>query len=171
MGRDRSVTMPSQPGGLGGLPPGNSSPTKPGASPKRQMSTIEVQRQRERAASISSTKTFTSGGAESIFRLLPRESRSAIMRMLAVEPSIRCTLSDLLVGHGNDDQMCACGAADCSGGVHYIPQAITGVDHKDDDGDHWIQNIECCSRMIGKPVNHKHIKVVQEEKPKKKLFH
>jgi hypothetical protein len=91
--------------------------------------------------------------------------------MLAVEPSIRCTLSDLLYGHGYDDQMCSCGAADCSGGVCYIPQAITGVDHKDDDGDHWIQNIECCSHNPGKPVNHKHIKVVQEEKPKKKLFH
>jgi len=174
--RDRSVTMPSQaaPPATGSSPSstaGGSSPTKTGTSPKRNMSTKETQLRRERAASFSSNKTFTSGGAESIFRLLPRESRSAIMRMLAVEPSIRCTLSDLLFGHGNDDQMCPCGSQDCSGGVHYIPQAITGVDHKDDDGDHWIQNIECCSHNPGKPVNHKHIKVQQEEKPKKKLFH
>lgn len=155
--RDRSTTMPSS--------------NQIGTSPKRQMSTMEQQLRRERAASISSTKTFTTGGAESIFRLLPRESRSAIMRMLAVEPSIRCTLSDLLHGHGHDDQMCGCGSSECGGAVSQIPTSITGVEPGEDDGDHWIQNIECCSQHPGKPVNHKHIKVVQEEKPKKKLFH
>lgn len=156
--RARSGTLPSNPSQM------------IGSSPERQVSRQEKQMRRERAASISSTRTYTSGGAESIFRLLPRESRSAIMRMLAVEPSIRCTLSDLLFGHGRDDQMCPCGSPECGGAVSAPPSSMTGVDEKDDDGDHWIQSIECCSHNPGAPVNHKHIKVVQEEKPKKKLF-
>ncbi|BEJ11486.1 hypothetical protein CspHIS471_0109080 [Cutaneotrichosporon sp. HIS471] len=150
-GRDRSVTL--------GAP----------SAPKEVRQ--EQQRRRERAASISSTRTYTTGGAESIFRLLPRESRSAIMRMLAVEPSIRCTLGDLMFGEGQDDQMCPCGRAECGGSLSRPPAELTGVDEDDDEGDHWIQSIECCSHHPGKPVNHQHIKVVQEEKPKKKLFH
>ena len=158
VGRDRSVTMPS-----------SQNPTID--RQRSQAEKVEQHRRRERAASISSTRTYQTGGAESIFRLLPRESRSAIMRMLAVEPSIRCTLSDLLYGEGRDDKMCPCGSAECGGALSRPPSELTGVDEDDDDGDHWIQSIECCSHHPGKPVKHQHIKVVQEEKPKKKLFH
>lgn len=56
-----------------------------------------------RSDSISSQTTFTSGAADSIFRLLPRESRSALSRMMAVEPSLRCTLGDLLRGRRFSD--------------------------------------------------------------------
>ena len=140
--------------------------------PHKTISRQEIQARRERAASISSTRTFTSGGAESIFRLLPRESRSAIMRMLAVEPSIRCTLSDLLVGRGKDDMMCSCGSPECGGALGAPPKEITGMDDgEEDDGDEWVKSIECCSHHPGKPSKHTHIKVVPEEKPKKKLFH
>ena len=52
----------------------------------------------ESVSSISSQTTFVSGAADSIFRLLPRETRSALSRMMAVEPSLRCTLGDLLRG-------------------------------------------------------------------------
>jgi serine/threonine protein kinase len=127
---------------------------------------------RDRAESVSSTRTFQTGGAESIFRLLPRESRSAIMRMLAVEPSIRCTLSDLLVGHGKDEMMCSCGAEGCNGAIGTLPVELMGGDPAGLDGDEWVKGIECCSHGYpGKPPGHSHIKVVQEEKPKKKLFH
>lgn len=51
-----------------------------------------------RSESVSSVATYTSGAADSIFRLLPRETRSALSRMMAVEPSMRCTLGDLLRG-------------------------------------------------------------------------
>lgn len=142
--------------------------------PTRTHSQHEQQLRRERAASISSTKTFTSGGAESIFRLLPRESRSAVMRMLAVEPSIRCTLSDLLKGRGNDDMMCSCGSPECDGNLGLPPAEVTGIqDGEEDDGDEWVQKIECCShpRARGEKVTHTHIKVVQDEPKKKKLFH
>lgn len=49
-------------------------------------------------ASVASNATWTTGAADSIFRLLPRETRSCLTRMLTVEPSIRCTLADLLRG-------------------------------------------------------------------------
>ncbi|CCF51180.1 hypothetical protein NDA10_003885 [Ustilago hordei] len=54
-------------------------------------------------SSASSQTTFTSGAADSIFRLLPRETRSALSRMMAVEPSLRCTLGDLLRGRRFSD--------------------------------------------------------------------
>jgi hypothetical protein len=92
------------------------------------------------------------------------------MRMLAVEPTIRCTLSDLLVGHGRDDMMCSCGSVGCGGNVSSPPSEITGLGiDEDDDGDEWVKGIDCCSHG-GKP-GHSHIKVIQEEKTKKKLFH
>ena len=50
------------------------------------------------AKSIDSEATFKSGAADSIFRLLPRETRSALSRMMAVDPALRCTLGDLLRG-------------------------------------------------------------------------
>lgn len=164
--RMRSATSPM----VGGPGADNSSVFSGTPTVSRQ----EQQARRERAASISSTRTFTTGGAESIFRLLPRESRSAVMRMLAVEPTIRCTLSDLLVGRGKDDMMCSCGAAGCGGNLSMPPPEITGLSPEDeDDGDEWVKNIECCSHLIGtgKHATHSHIKVVPEEKPKKKLFH
>ncbi|KAK8850364.1 hypothetical protein IAR55_004282 [Kwoniella newhampshirensis] len=167
-GRNRAVSSPT------------SQPSTP-ATEHRQMNfpppanasaRAEAQARRERAASISSTRTFQTGGAESIFRLLPRESRSAIMRMLAVEPSIRCTLSDLLMGRGKDDMMCSCGSPECSGSVFAPPKEITGLSgDEEDDGDEWVKAIECCSHHPGRPSNHSHIKVIPEEKPKKKLFH
>ncbi|PWY97566.1 Pkinase-domain-containing protein [Testicularia cyperi] len=54
-------------------------------------------------SSASSQTTYTSGAADSIFRLLPRETRSALSRMMAVEPSLRCTLGDLLRGRRYSD--------------------------------------------------------------------
>ena len=168
MGRNRSVTSP-QPFNPDAVGAGF-----PDRAPTKTVSQHEQQLKRERAASISSARTFQSGGAESIFRLLPRESRSAIMRMLAVEPTIRCTFSDLLKGQGRDDMMCSCGSEDCGGSASCPPAEITGVSvDEEDNGDEWIQNIECCSRKFGtgEKINHTHIKVVADEPKKKKLFH
>ncbi|EIW69872.1 hypothetical protein TREMEDRAFT_73643 [Tremella mesenterica DSM 1558] len=168
VGRSRAVSTPLTPSSP--VPPSSSTEDGHSDPAARQ----EKQARRERAASISSTRTFQSGGAESIFRLLPRESRSAIMRMLAVEPSIRCTLSDLLVGRGKDDMMCLCGSPECGGGLCAPPAEITGLTpDEEDDGDEWVKNIETCSHLLGTGMtpHHTHIKVVPEEKPKKRLFH
>lgn len=188
--RDRAVTSPhtDHPPVFGGDTPDGSNPNRGhsptsgsdsasvSASPNKIQPTVsqhEQQLKRERAASISSTRTFQTGGAESIFRLLPRESRSAIMRMLAVEPTIRCTFSDLLKGRGHDDMMCPCGSADCGGNISLPPAELTGVSPEDiDHGDEWIQNIECCSHLQpGQKPGHSHIKVAEEKPAKKKFFH
>jgi hypothetical protein len=84
----------------GGLSPAISSPASPAdagdlARPGTQRS--------DSVSSASSQATYTSGAADSIFRLLPRETRSALSRMMAVEPSLRCTLGDLLRGRRFSD--------------------------------------------------------------------
>ncbi len=61
------------------------------------------QHRSDSVSSASSQTTFTSGAADSIFRLLPRETRSALSRMMAVEPTLRCTLGDLLRGRRFSD--------------------------------------------------------------------
>lgn len=102
---------------------------------------------RQRAASIASNATWTTGAADSIFRLLPRETRSCLTRMLTIEPSIRCTLADLL--RGGD------------------PDAID-EDRKDD----WLPNIQICLGG-GVPKSredyHDHVKISPDHgKPSKK---
>ena len=62
---------------------------------------------RPREMSISSDTTYNAGAADSIFRLLPRESRNAVARMLTVEPTIRATLADLLRGGEDEPDPCA----------------------------------------------------------------
>ncbi|TKY90928.1 hypothetical protein EX895_000926 [Sporisorium graminicola] len=64
---------------------------------------VRPHQHRSDSVSASSQTTFTSGAADSIFRLLPRETRSALSRMMAVEPSLRCTLGDLLRGRRFSD--------------------------------------------------------------------
>lgn len=45
-----------------------------------------------------SETTYQTGSPKSIFRLIPRETRSALMRMMAVDPAQRSTLHQLLRG-------------------------------------------------------------------------
>ncbi|RXW23823.1 hypothetical protein EST38_g1989 [Candolleomyces aberdarensis] len=85
---------------LGPEPPPS---TKPAASPAK---TPNTSRRRQRSDSVT---TFHGGGAETIFRLLPREARPALRRMLHVEPTARCTLTDLLKGRGKTSGLlCGC---------------------------------------------------------------
>lgn len=111
-----------------------STPTKTGAT---------------RKPSVSSQATYSAGAADSIFRLLPRETRSCLTRMLAVEPTLRSTLADLLRGgdKGEEDKAKA---------------------------DPWLPTIRSCvapgqACKTGDPDCHEHIKVgpVPEEPPKK----
>ncbi|KIL69667.1 hypothetical protein M378DRAFT_68733 [Amanita muscaria Koide BX008] len=124
-----------------------------------------------------STVTFHGGGAESIFRLLPRESRPIIRRMLFVEPEARCTLSDLLKGKGKtSDLLCGCAAARerAKNGDHGVDTSSC-LDHnwdpeEEDDGDEWLKSIVPCSAPHT-AINHTHIQVAVDEKSSKlKLF-
>jgi len=113
-------------------------------------------------------------GSDSIFRLLPRETRSAIKRMMFVEPDARCTLSDLLHGRGHGGGLvCRCGGKECGGGLNTPPnEQDHEVDADEvDDGDEWLRNIVPCSQQDGRPTcGHSHIKVMAEEKLKRRFF-
>ncbi|KAJ7740696.1 other/HAL protein kinase [Mycena maculata] len=134
----------------------------------------KVPQKRQRTDSVV---TFHGGGAESIFRLLPRETRPALRRMLFVEPSARCTLTDLLKGKGKSSSLlCGChlhsdGAS--TNGVDTPPGGFC-ADHDcdpedEDDGDEWLRSIEPCSRE-GVVPKHVHIKVTVDEKQGKRRF-
>lgn len=135
-----------------------------------------TQKRRPRTDSVA---TFHTGGAESIFRLLPRETRPALRRMLFVEPSSRCTLTDLLKGRGKTSGLlCGCEVGrkrgSGSSGIETPPGGHC-VDHDDcdpddeDDGDDWLRSIVPCSRPGAQP-SHVHIKVAVDEKQGKRRF-
>jgi serine/threonine protein kinase len=152
------------------------SPTEPSPPPP----TPVEHKKRQRTDSVS---TYSGGGAESIFRLLPRETRPALRRMLFVEPASRCTLTDLLKGRGKTSGLlCGCDTRHSrregspASGVETFPGGHC-VDHDDwnpedeDDGDEWLKSIVPCSN-IGVDPNHVHLKVVLDDKKqsKRKFF-
>ncbi len=66
-------------------------------------------RRRQRSDSVTTCHEKSSVASDSIFRLLPRETRPALRRMLFVEPALRCTLTDLLKGRGKTSALlCGC---------------------------------------------------------------
>jgi hypothetical protein len=120
------------------------------------------------------------GSAESIFLLLPRETRPAIRRMLHVEPEARCTLTDLLKGRGKTSGLlCGChrhgdGSSSPPPGIDTPPGVCQDHDlsaDEEDDGDAWLKSIKTCSilKPNAKP-EHTHIKVTVDEKVHKRRF-
>lgn len=140
---------------------------------------------RSRADSASSVATYNGGigSAESIFLLLPRETRPAIRRMLHVEPDARCTLTDLLKGRGKTSGLlCGChrhrdrssSSSSSSRGIDTPPGVCQDHDlsaDEEDDGDAWLKSMKTCSTLKpnAKP-EHVHIKVTVEEKAHKRRF-
>ncbi|KAF9456780.1 kinase-like domain-containing protein [Collybia nuda] len=143
-------------------------------------STPAAPKRRQRSDSVTTFHgSGGGGGAESIFRLLPRETRPALRRMLYVEPAGRCTLTDLLKGKGKTSGLlCGCetttnrksrGEAPPLGG-HCVDHDDCDTDDED-DGDEWLKSIAPCSRE-GVVPGHLHIKVAVDEKKqtKRKFF-
>ena len=136
-------------------------------------------KRRQRADSAASVATHNGGigSAESIFLLLPRETRPAIRRMLHVEPEARCTLTDLLKGRGKTSGLlCGChrhsGERPSSHGIHTPPGPCQDHDlsaDEEDDGDAWLKSLRACSTP-GIMLEHTHIKVTVEEKAHKRRF-
>jgi len=133
---------------------------------------------RARADSTTSVATHNGviGGAESIFLLLPRETRPAIRRMLFVEPEGRCTLTDLLKGRGKTSGLlCGChrhNGNSTSHGIDTPPGVCQDHDlsaEEEDDGDEWLKSINACSTPDIRP-DHAHINVAVEEKAHKRRF-
>lgn len=104
-----------------------------GAKPPSS-NTLRAEAARNRSASVASNATWTTGAADSIFRLLPRETRSCLTRMLAIEPGIRCTFADLLRGGEGDD-----------------------VDEQRKD--EWLASLEACISKKGGHSDHSHNKI------------
>lgn len=156
----------------------SSGPPSGARSPERQTSTLlpseEIRPKPSRSDSISSQTTFTSGAADSIFRLLPRETRSALSRMMAIEPSLRCTLGDLLRGRRFSDTdspltrtpvMSRSNSSEAlntlptqsaaSGGVTMSLSSGADLNHlshaefedDDDTGDEWLKSIQTCAHL------------------------
>ncbi|KAL5533144.1 HRK1 [Sanghuangporus sanghuang] len=130
-------------------------------------------RKRQRTDSVDTTHQ---GGADSIFRLLPRETRNAIRRMMHIEPAARCTLSDLLKGKGKHSALlCGCTTSfDNRRSESGIGSPGHCQDHccepgEEDDGDEWLKSIDPCY-VSSKTPDHTHVKVVAEDKPPKKRF-
>ncbi|KAF5391298.1 hypothetical protein D9757_001999 [Collybiopsis confluens] len=113
----RAAAPASQPNGAPASQPSDNGADSviPEEPPSDSPGTIK---KRQRSDSVA---TFHGGGAESIFRLLPRETRPALRRMLHVDPGARCTLTDLLKGRGKHDNL-LCG---CAVGSNYDGNAST----------------------------------------------
>jgi serine/threonine protein kinase len=125
-----------------------------------------------------SDSTVTSDGGDavdSIFRLLPRESRATLKRMMTIEPTQRCTLQDLVIGRGRvDGILCGCeGTRVKSGFRPSLGQPCADHDCRYqgelDDGDDWVKSISICSD-VDNSATHTHVKLQIEEKPAKKRF-
>ena len=147
------------------------------ATPKPVPLLASPPKRRQRSDSAT---TFHAGGSESIFRLLPREARPALRRMLFVEPTLRCTLTDLLKGRGKTSGLlCGCQTDKSAGanGNAASPSSSFSVGHcvdhddcdEEDDGDEWLKSIEPCSQP-GTVPKHVHIKAAVEEKQGKRKF-
>ncbi|PWN19471.1 Pkinase-domain-containing protein [Microstroma glucosiphilum] len=136
--------------------------------------TLAEGKPRTRSGSVSSVATYTSGAADSIFRLLPRETRSALSRMMAVEPTLRCTLGDLLRGRRFSDGtspltqtpvMSRTSSFDAlhnlhktggTGGSGAMSPGLASLNRQlpaefeddDDEGDEWLRGISTCARLV-----------------------
>lgn len=140
------------------------------AAASKESTPMQARRTRPRSDSVVTTN---GGGAESIFRLLPRETRSAIRRMMHVEPSARCTLTDLLKGKGKSSGLLCGGCRHSTLSVHAHGTENYCEDHCDpdeeDDGDAWLKSVAPCSYHDHKP-SHVHVKIMVEEKQSKRRF-
>jgi len=176
--RGRSATSPIMPTSPTAevAPTGHPDPST--ASPTRRR--VNQHEFRGRADSIASVVTFNAGGADSIFRLLPREARPAIRRMMFIEPSARCTISDLLCGTGKKaGLLCMCGGTECGGHLntppgehkdHHVDEKEEGEEEDMDDGDSWLKSIVPCSNIPqGCAATHVHTRIAVEEKHKKRF--
>jgi serine/threonine protein kinase len=102
--------------------------------PPPSSNSLRAEAARNRSASVASNATWTTGAADSIFRLLPRETRSCLTRMLTIEPGIRCTFADLLRGGEGDD-----------------------VDEQRKD--EWLASLSACISNKGGHSDHSHTKI------------
>ncbi|KAH7914999.1 Pkinase-domain-containing protein [Hygrophoropsis aurantiaca] len=133
----------------------------------------------------------TNLNANSIFRLLPRETRPALRQMLRVDPAARTTMGALLWGRGGGDGVLALEEGErCACGQHAHGRAVDGLNghegtesvreaqdvveeveveaEEKDEGDEWIRGIETCTE--GETPTHIHVRIQTDEKSTKRRF-
>lgn len=171
----RSASTPITPSADASTPVPRVPRQETGTTPKADAEEDAPQppRTRQRTDSVVTTHQ---GGADSIFRLLPRETRNAIRRMMHIEPTARCTLTDLLSGKGKHSALlCGCTTPfNTKSTESGIDSPGHCQDHccepgEEDDGDEWLKSVVPCY-MNSKTPDHTHVKVVVEDKPPKKRF-
>lgn len=119
-------------------------------------------------------RTSSSTSPNSIFRLLPRETRPALRRMLCLDPKLRTTMGELLWGQRDVGGIIALAEGDecsCEDGESEEEQNDNEDEDAagdDEDADEWVRSIETCTES-GAP-KHVHARIQNEEKSFKKRF-
>lgn len=167
-------------------PPSTTTRTPTGG--KRSTSALQP-----RKPTYTRARTSSHSSPNSIFRLLPREARPALRRMLCFDPRARTTMGELLFGKKHvpgvfaldEGDKCWCEEDSESSndedhrsvvedGEAASDDTEEDVDDSDseeeelDEGDPWIQSIEVCSG--DGPPKHVHVKMADEKVGRKKLF-
>jgi len=142
----------------------SSSPSPPPSPHRPQMASPA---KRARSTSISSPN--------SIFRLLPRETRPALRRMLCVDPAMRTTMGELLWGRRGSGAIVALAEGEeciCEVESESEEDQEGNEDDEwpedDEDGDEWVRSIETCTESGG--PKHVHVRIQSEEKSFRKKF-
>ncbi|KAG1756547.1 Pkinase-domain-containing protein [Suillus paluster] len=122
------------------------------------------------------TRSTSTSSPNSIFRLLPRETRPALRRMLCVDPAMRTTMGELLWGRRGmggivalaEGDECECEDGECESESEEQQNEDEDFLEDYEDGDEWIRSIETCTESSG--PKHVHVRIQNEEKSFKKRF-
>ncbi|KAG8217831.1 Pkinase-domain-containing protein [Butyriboletus roseoflavus] len=162
--------------------PAPSPPTsQPGSLPQmesQQASKPEAQKRTPRKRAVSRTSP------NSVFRLLPRETRPILRRMLCFDPKARTTMGQLLWGRGGGDGIIAleegekCGCErdrvsedndeDGDEDDHDDDGQDSDEEYDEDLGDSWVRGIDSCTEKA--EPTHVHVRIPADEKSSKRRF-
>lgn len=171
------------------FPPSELQPSRPAPSPPtsqtgslpkthQQAPRPEAQKRTPRKRAVSHTSP------NSVFRLLPRETRPALRRMLCFDPKARTTMGQLLWGRGGGDGIIAleegekCGCerdpgsedndSDGDEDDHNDDGQDSDEEYDEDLGDAWVGDIDTCTEKT--VPTHVHVRIPADEKSSKKRF-
>ena len=146
------------------------------ASPKAASSPLSPPQPPQMASPSKRSRSMSTSSPNSIFRLLPRETRPALRRMLCVDPAMRTTMGALLWGRRGsnaivalaDGEECACENGEFESEEEQQYDEDDEWPEDDEDGDEWARSIETCTES-GTP-KHVHVRIQSEAKGFRKKF-
>ncbi|KIN95112.1 hypothetical protein M404DRAFT_332298 [Pisolithus tinctorius Marx 270] len=146
-----------------------------------------------RKPTYTRARTSSHSSPNSIFRLLPRETRPALRRMLCFDPRARATMGELLFGRKHapgvfaldEGDKCYCEEDSESSDHEEDSSAVEDdeaandeteedlddsdpEDEESDEYDSWIRSIEVCT--CDGPPKHVHVRIADEKAGRKKFF-